>query len=149
MTFAELAVNWLEVVIRPNRAAGTYGDHERNLRLHLLPGIGNRTVQSLNLQLLQAHFAALTESGPAMVNHVRATVRAVLNYALKSRLISYNPAEHLSLPRVELPEVTILQPSGARLLLDDLRKGLENWRLDDPEVNRLGYYPWAAPLMWL
>jgi integrase len=54
----------------------------------------------------------------ATVHRVRATPRSALQAAVRKRLIGYNPARDIDLPRTERPKVRPLEPAELGKLLD-------------------------------
>lgn len=58
------------------------------------------------------------EMGPATVARVHATLRAALNVAVRRRLIPFNVATHVELPRSQRPPVVVWTPAQVGAFLD-------------------------------
>lgn len=101
-TFQEYAQLWLERRARDWRAS-TRHSYERNLRLHLYPSLGSRSLQSITPQLLEATYSRLGEGGrqdhasgsglsTRSVRYLHTIVKAVLQDAVDKGVLSRNPA---------------------------------------------------------
>lgn len=113
--------------------AKSYREH---LDLYLLPALGHLKLTELHETDVESLFAAMRLIGvpgasrtanpelsailaarktsqtpkrlaPASQRRVHATLRAALNTAVKRRLIAYNPAVHIELPRGHRPEAVV------------------------------------------
>ena len=101
--------------VRP-KTLRTYQDL---LRLHVIPELGkfrlDRVAPPQIAKLLRDKQAA--GLSPKTVNHIRATLRAALNQAVRWRLIAHNPAAAVSSLRVPHQDVQVLSPEEARAVL--------------------------------
>jgi hypothetical protein len=77
-TVAQWFDHWLEEVIRPNRAQGTYRTYRDKVRLHILPELGRLQVTAVTADHLQRMYAKKNREGLAgatiamiHVGHVR------------------------------------------------------------------------------
>jgi integrase len=106
--------------VRP-KTLRTYQDL---LRLHVIPELGTTRLDRLTAQQVAALLRAKHAAGlsPKTIAHVRATLRAALNQAVRWRLIGHNPAAAVDPPRVPRREVAVLTPEEARLVLDTAAK---------------------------
>ena len=100
MPFSKAAERWITAGVhkRPSSL-----DRDRSiLRRHLLPALGNRTLESITpweLQKLVNTWAAT--SSPASVSRQYATLRAVFNYAVTTDMLRRSPCRGVNLPPVE------------------------------------------------
>src|SRR3954471_16140064 len=107
-TLAAYAASWL-AHRDPARVAGggrtrlassTYEGYRLNLRLHVLPRLGQRTLASLRTADVDALIAELEAEGkaPAGIRNVIVPLRKLLADAVRQGLIVANPASRADLP---------------------------------------------------
>src|SRR5215208_3461206 len=101
--------------VRP-KTLRTYQDL---LRLHVIPELGKVRLDRLAAPQIAKLLRDKQSSGlsPKTVNHIRATLRAALNQAVRWRLIAHNPATAVSSLRVPHQDVQVLSPEEARAVL--------------------------------
>lgn len=128
-TVAGLLANWLSSTEGTVRRS-TWAQRESHIRVHIIPAIGHLRASKLSPDDVQAMLNSLSKPAPKAnpprkrplaprsVHHVRATLRAALNDALKKRLVAWNVAELARAPRLEEPEVRALDAGGARVFLE-------------------------------
>ena len=129
-TLAEYLPRWLAG--RRNLAEGTRRSYAAHLRIHLIPNLGPVRVDRLRLAHLndmvdaiedrntlirtartsrdpkrQAAVKGMRAVGPATLHRIRATVRKALNDAIRTQLITANPASHLELPSSRRPKPVV------------------------------------------
>ncbi|MDA8992674.1 site-specific integrase [Aquiluna sp.] len=101
----------------------TRANYKAILDSYVLPKIGHLKVQEVAEPDISAILNTLRKRGllPGTVNTVRARAIGLFNYALRRRIITFNPAAETNVHRVNLPEDTQVQEplssSEARLLL--------------------------------
>jgi integrase len=86
-----------------------------HVRSYLVPHLGTVLLAELSTGQVQAMFTAIirrrVECGrpisPSTLAHIRATLRAALNGALRQGLISYNPACRVELPAARRPRAVV------------------------------------------
>lgn len=96
---ADFARRYAAHRLRPTTARG----YETNMRRHVLPTLGGVQVGELTAEHLDELAERLTARGLATrsVVYALATLRKVLNYAVKRGYISANPFARFDMPRVE------------------------------------------------
>lgn len=99
--------SWLETM-RSQVKASTWDSYMRNLRLHVLPRIGHRTLAQVSPTVLNGLYTELMESGrrngngglsAKTVRYVHATVHKVLGDAVDAGLLQANPANRARPPK--------------------------------------------------
>jgi integrase len=100
--------SWLPTM-RSQVKASTWDSYMRNLRLHVLPALGHRTLQQLTPLVLNGLYAELMESGkqtraggglaPKTVRYVHATLHKVLADAVDAGILQNNPAGRARPPK--------------------------------------------------
>jgi integrase len=161
-TVEEYLKYWLEEVIKPNREEATYSAYELASRLHIIPGIGKKRIDSkkLTVRVTQAWLndvavtcqccaqkkdakrreprccatGACCEDYPSrrVIEGARNTLRAALNNAIREELISRNVAELVALPKAR-------KKSRRRTswTVEEARRFLESSRNDDDPLYAL------------
>ncbi|MPZ14004.1 MAG: tyrosine-type recombinase/integrase [Chloroflexi bacterium] len=119
-TFLE---GWLEYVVRPSATYNTYAFYRQQSRNHIIPALGRRRVDRLTVAEVQAFLGSRLAAGlaPQTVRHIRATLRAALNVAMRWRLVTHNAAALATPPRVPYRERARLTPDQSRALLAAVR----------------------------
>lgn len=156
-TLAEYTTYWLAEVVKPNLSPGTYVTYEVLVRCHIVPNLGRRKLDKLNVQDVQTWLnqerqkcqccaqgkdarrapsrqrccavgACCGEVASAnTVVHLRRVLRTVLNHAIKEELIRRNVAEHVKLP-------TIRKRRGRAWSSEEARRFLESARSEGDEL---------------
>jgi integrase len=127
-TIAEfLAVDWLPAV-RRELAESTWESYARNVRLHVIPGLGGVRLQALDGGHLNTLYADLLAHGrklgrqstglkPRTVRYIHTIIHAALDDAVKWRRLTVNPASQATPPSAKSakpPEMKVW--SAAELL---------------------------------
>lgn len=108
VTVEQYLAQWLES--KRGIRASTARAYEGHIRVHLNPHIGKLSLFALRADHLDALYTAIRQSeggrapSIATTRRVHATLRAALNSALKRRLIPFNPANQVELPREPVAE---------------------------------------------
>jgi len=91
---------WLENIVKQNRRPATYTLYEMNIRLYLLPGLGNQKLTALSVATVQRFLNQRLEKGDSVrkVQVMRTVLSAALTRAVREELISRNVARLVELP---------------------------------------------------
>jgi integrase len=121
-TVEQYLTGWLEHKhgrLRP-RAWSTY---EQAVRLHLLPGLAKIPVARLTVAQLEKWFTTHQAGGASAraVRYARTVLRAALNRARKSGMVTQNAAALVDPPRHQVKEIQPLSPEQARALLEAVK----------------------------
>ncbi|MDR7279915.1 tyrosine-type recombinase/integrase [Catenuloplanes atrovinosus] len=105
--------HWLDTRtrIRPT----TRLHYTRDVELVLIPRIGHYRLSDLDGPLLRAVFAEIAQTtnakglpqSPSALNHLRTTLRAALNLAVREELIESNPARHIEIHGYRRPHAQV------------------------------------------
>jgi integrase len=106
MTFAEwIRDSWLPMTegrVKPT----TYHSYERNMEIHVLPGIGSRLLQQLTPLMLNAMYARLQAEGSnhgplsaKTVRYIHTTIHKALEDAVDAGVVARNVADRAKPPR--------------------------------------------------
>lgn len=101
ITVKMLIDQWMTVYAVPQLAPSTVSGYKVNFDKHTIPYIGHILVQKLTGIEIQHMYTQLSQTGlsPRSVRYVHTTLREVLQYAYKMRIISVNPADFVSPPK--------------------------------------------------
>lgn len=120
---------WLEDHLSVNRSPKTVQEYKGVLNRHVLPYIGKVRLTQLDGERLAKWQASLAKK--KVSNDIRfRTVKILwtaLNYAVKMRLLPFNPAMAIDRPKVQKKEMRTLEPEDVARLI----KVAENHRLGD------------------
>jgi integrase len=119
--------HWLETWIRnvkpPTTRPKTYVVYEYICRMHLHPGLGHIRLVKLQPQDVRDFMSEKLDAGLSArtVKHLRATLRAALNQAIKDGLIHRNAAAQAEPPEIEPRILDVYTPDEARILIEAAR----------------------------
>jgi integrase len=117
---------WTTVVhLRP----ATRARYERDLRLHVLPEVGEMQLGRISPRHLRAWVAAMLAAGepPSAVRRRFSVLRKVLADAVALEMIPRNPCRSVPLPADPAAEVTVLEPGEIRNLADAIHPWFRTW----------------------
>jgi integrase len=103
LTVGAWLTQWLGMQKPPATKPKTYEAYEGDLRIHLIPALGNRPLVKLQPQEVREFMRAKIEAGfsSKSIRNYRATLRAALNVAMQDGLIARNSAALAKPPRLE------------------------------------------------
>ncbi len=89
--------------------------YTRDVELVLIPRLGHHRLSDLDGPLLRAVFAEIAQTtnakgrpqSPSALNHLRTTLRAALNLAVREELIESNPARHIEIHGYRRPHAQV------------------------------------------
>ncbi|MCG8688185.1 MAG: site-specific integrase [Desulfobacterales bacterium] len=106
----------------------TKENYKKMIENHITPNIGTIPIQKLNAGQIENMYTALGDSkrksplSPKSIHYVHAVLNASLKAAVRLRLLSANPCNHVKLPeRKSTFEGTIIPPDQVGLYLDALK----------------------------
>ena len=126
---------WVENVIKPNRADATFRQYRWLIDQHLIPHVGKKRIEDLRRPDVQ-RLISLKASQPVQsrskdgadapdkklsrstLRLIRAVLHAAYEDAIRDGLASVNPASHVELPKAVKQAPVSLTPEEARKLLD-------------------------------
>lgn len=118
-TVGQFLEHWLESSARPRLRPRTFAGYKTIVSQHLIPVLGKTQLRKLTPQHVQQMLIAKTNEGlaPRTVGGIRAVLRTALTQALKWRLVAWNVAVPVDLPRASRPQFRVLEPRQAQELL--------------------------------
>ena len=115
---------WLEDVVKPNKAHRTYATHKQQVHSHIIPALGQVKLEALRKAQVDLLYADLLREkpkgsglAPSSVRRVHAVLHAALEEAVRGDLIPRNPATHANKPKVREDEIEPLDTQQARAFL--------------------------------
>jgi integrase len=115
--------NWLEQVYKPTVKLNSYKQYKFIVNKHLIPSLGQLTIQKLTAAKVQAFYSQKLEEGlsPRSVILIHAVLHQALENAVKWGLVPRNVTKLVSLPHVERYDAQILTTDQAVKLLEVAR----------------------------
>lgn len=110
--FKDYALNWYETYSKPNIATATATTYERQLRLHILPVLGEKCIEDISVDDCQLLFNKISGTR-ATKNKVREVLSQIFDAAMDDKMLDSNPLKSRRLKitgadskRTELYDVT-------------------------------------------
>ncbi|WP_436777849.1 tyrosine-type recombinase/integrase [Yinghuangia sp. YIM S09857] len=97
---------WLDNIVKPRRKLSTYDKYEAQVRLHLIPGLGTRRLETLSVQHVRRFLAGLEKrTTAATAKEAHRVLRTALTAACRDELISRNVVSLVEAPHPETHEI--------------------------------------------
>lgn len=111
---------WLDDAARPRLAERSLSDYTEILIRYVRPHIGTVPLDRVTPLLLQGMYTDLQKKGltAATVRKAHAVLHSALKQAVRWRLLTYNPARDLELPRIEKKEMQALDETQAQRFIE-------------------------------
>lgn len=121
-TLQQFLDQWLTDVAKEQCRKNTYAGYKTNLDKHIIPKLGHIPLKQLTPQHIQPVINRLAKTlEPRTVRNIRATLRHALNTAVEWRLLVYNPATVVKMPKIEKYTPHILAPDEAHTFIEAIR----------------------------
>lgn len=123
ITFGQFLDSWLDESVKPSVRASTLDRYTRDVRIHIKPDLGKKSLSKLTIQDIQALINKKQKAGcsPNTIRHFHAVIRKALNVACKWELVSRNVATLVDRPRIPHFEIQPLSPEQARAFLKAIK----------------------------
>jgi integrase len=96
--FKEVAEDYLRLHVAPKRKTRTHEEYERQLKLHILPAIGSKSITSVNRKDIARLHTAMADR-PGAANRCLSLIDAVWNWAVRRGEIAGLPSPTQGLDR--------------------------------------------------
>lgn len=118
LTLGEWLDQWLRVKEQEGAPITSLERYEGDCRLYIKPKLGGIPIQRLNAATIEKFYLEYLEAGyaPNTVRAIHRTLNAALNHAVRRRVIPFNPAKGVTIPR-QKRNIEHLTPEQARQLL--------------------------------
>jgi integrase len=119
-TVGQYLERWLNESKRGNLAPRTYATYQSHIRGHLVPALGHVKLTSLTSAQIQALYRAKRDAGlsPATIHSIHAPLTGALKQAVRWKLLAYNVAEAVELPK-------LVRHEGKTFSVDEAKRFLE------------------------
>jgi integrase len=116
---ADCLTDWLTNVVVHKVRSNTLASYATNVRLHIVPRVGNRRLDKLTPKDVRAMLDAMRKGGAGarLIQHTHATLRAALQHGFREELVSRNVAQLVQVPRPEKKRRQALSADDAKKLL--------------------------------
>jgi integrase len=111
---------WVEnISVPPNISENTHAGYEVNVRVHLIPGVGEHWLDKLAAEHLEKLYGKMMRAGSSAgtAHYVHRTIRAALNEAKRRGHIPQNPALLAKTPKLSDDEAEPYSVAEVRRLL--------------------------------
>ena len=108
---------WIDDKVANGLRPTTERSYRQHLRDHLVPRLGRLRLRDLRPGHVEAMLRTVN-AGPSTVRRVHATLRSALSDAKRRRLVSYNAAVDVALPKAARPKVQPWEPAELGRFLD-------------------------------
>ena len=133
ITVKEYLLQWLEDYAKPNVKPTTYGTYKNAAEKHIIPALGKLQLSKLRKSKIKGFIATKQKEGAradnkdgklssSSVYNIFFVLKNMLKHAVEDELIRRNPAEGLSAPKKEKPEVKYWEQDQAKAFLKALRE---------------------------
>jgi site-specific recombinase XerD len=115
---------WLTTSKRGRVKATTYESYAREVRKHIIPGLGRIRLKSLSPAHLQSYYSSKCESGlaPRTVHYHHTLLNQALKKAVEWGYVRRNVAAVVDPPKVEKKEMSPLSAAQVKALLKARRE---------------------------
>ncbi|TDX59008.1 tyrosine-type recombinase/integrase [Orenia marismortui] len=135
-TIKDYLLKWLQDYCEPNLSPTTYRGYETIVKSHLIPTLGALKLKELKPMHIQSYQSHKLRTGrqdgnkgglskKTLLQHHRVLSKA-LKQAVQWQLIPINPANAISAPRPNSPEIKVLNKQEVNLLLKEAFK-INKW----------------------
>jgi integrase len=109
MTVAHFLDKWLVASVKPSTRHKTFTTYESLCRTAIRPRIGNKNLSKLTALDLQSLYSELTDSGLSSrtVHHVHRVLHRAFTQAVRWKILSRNPCDGATSPKVPRAELTV------------------------------------------
>ena len=119
-TFGIYLKSWLEDVVKLTKKPTTHKGYREKCKYIFDRDIASMPIQQLTTQHLQAVVSELSKAGLSgrTIAHFVAVIHNALNQAVRSKLLTVNPATEVKKPRVIPPEVVVWDSQTIKRFLE-------------------------------
>lgn len=132
ITVGQYLDDWLKDYVWPNLSPKSAEGYEHMIHRHIAPAIGKILLTQLKPSDIQGYYTDKLATGradgsgglnPCTIKHHHTALHGALQLAVKQGLIIRNPADAVTPPHYQKPEMHVLDESGIHTLLEAARSG--------------------------
>lgn len=118
MKLNEWLNKWFKVYARPNIKQSTAVSYECYIRKHIIPLIGDISMNEINLEIIQRFFNTKSETlAPKTVRNIKMMLHSAFKYACLDGLLTTNFVEYVVTPQVIKPDMRVFTRSEQEKLV--------------------------------
>ena len=119
-TVAQFLGHWMQAYAATNTTLRTQQGYRHYIRSRIVPTIGSVRLQDLQGPRIQGMYADMVAEGLSnrTVLHCHRILKGALNYAVKSKMLTHNPADSATPPRPERKSMETWDANTFRSFLD-------------------------------
>ena len=96
--------------------------YEKNIRLHLKPGLGKVKLMALNVPMVQRFYNQKLDSlSPKTIKNIHGVLHSALKRAVAIGYLRSNPSDNISLPKATRPELKPLDSTQIKQFLEEIK----------------------------
>lgn len=120
LTFGEWLTTWMDNYKKMQLRLATWENYERSIKKHIIPGLGDIPLGNLNTNDIQMLYNKMrnNKSASATIRRNHQIVNSCLAQAVKNRLISWNPATAVTLPKLETKQIKAMNKEEMNAFID-------------------------------
>ena len=117
-TLTDFLSHWLKIHQRKLKPK-TIEEYHRYVYHYLIPHLGDQLVSELTTDIIEVFYMQLEELGksPGVIVRVHRVLHIALEFAVRRRMILFNPASYAIVPREPKREMQTLSPDEVRIFL--------------------------------
>lgn len=125
-TFGEWIDIWLNDYMKNSLRKTTWESYETQVRLHIKPALGSiKLIKLQPVQIQRLYNEKREEKSARTVRYIHQVINGALEQAFKERLIDFNPASAVKLPRDSKKEMKTLDLDSVIRFLDTAKEQTE------------------------
>ena len=126
-TFGDWIITWMDEYKRIELRLSTWENYYRSVRNHIYPALGHIPLKDIKTDDIQRLYNKMTKEGksPATVRRNHQIVSSCLSQAVENRILAWNPATAVKLPKLDSKEVRAMTPEEMDSFLSVL--GEDRW----------------------
>nr|DAZ33125.1 MAG TPA: Integrase [Caudoviricetes sp.] len=95
---------------------------EMEMRVHIIPELGNIQIKKINQKVIQQFINTKMQTvAPSSIKRFYNIINPSFRWAVEKKLMKYNPAENVTLPKVTPKEVETFSPDEIKCLIEAAR----------------------------
>lgn len=139
-TFGEWVDIWLNDYMKNSLRKTTWESYETQVRLHIKPTLGSiKLVKLQPVQIQRLYNEKREEKSARTVRYIHQVINGALEQAFKERLIDFNPASAVKLPRDSKKEMKTLSKEEVRIFLETAKEQTEK-AMEKKDAGACFYY---------
>ncbi|TGE34331.1 tyrosine-type recombinase/integrase [Desulfosporosinus sp. Sb-LF] len=122
LTFGEWLITRMDNYKKMEARLATWENYQRSVKNHIYPELGNIPLGNLNTNDIQKLYNKMktNKSASATIRRNHQIINSCLGQAIKNRLISWNPATAVTLPKLETKQIKAMTKDEMSAFIDSI-----------------------------